>query len=158
MTLDRTSLSPANALIGVGPILGSLLATGFYGLLKLFDYEEATPGQDKADDPEWDANGEENGEGEDGNKNKEQTGRKTQHGSGGKSNSQRRGSGSQDGQQTSPPATGQNSGRNNVAPSSWNQNQGYGQDGPPPPWAQQQAANSQGRQRVSRREIEHGTR
>ncbi|KAK1750180.1 aquaporin-1 [Echria macrotheca] len=30
----------------LGPFLGSLLATGFYGLVKYFHYEEANPGQD----------------------------------------------------------------------------------------------------------------
>ncbi len=34
----------------VGPILGSLLATGFYRLLKAFNYETVNPGQDGAGD------------------------------------------------------------------------------------------------------------
>ncbi|KAK4442094.1 aquaporin-1 [Podospora aff. communis PSN243] len=32
----------------LGPLLGSLLATGFYALVKYFHYEEANPGQDAA--------------------------------------------------------------------------------------------------------------
>jgi len=36
----------------IGPFLGSLLASGFYFMLKKLDYEEANPGQDKSDDPE----------------------------------------------------------------------------------------------------------
>ena len=34
----------------LGPILGSLLATGFYRLLKVLEYETVNPGQDGADD------------------------------------------------------------------------------------------------------------
>lgn len=30
----------------VGPALGALLAAGFYGLIKMFEYETANPGQD----------------------------------------------------------------------------------------------------------------
>jgi len=32
----------------LGPILGSVLATGFYAVVKFLNYEEANPGQDAA--------------------------------------------------------------------------------------------------------------
>ncbi|KAL2206420.1 aquaporin-like protein [Sarocladium strictum] len=36
----------------VGPILGAMLASGFYWIIKLLHYEEANPGQDATVDPE----------------------------------------------------------------------------------------------------------
>ncbi len=33
----------------VGPILGSLLAAGFYKFVKILEYETANPGQDETD-------------------------------------------------------------------------------------------------------------
>jgi len=32
----------------IGPLLGALLASGYYGLIKYLRYEEANPGQDSA--------------------------------------------------------------------------------------------------------------
>lgn len=32
----------------IGPLLGGLIAAGYFGFVKFFNYEEANPGQDSA--------------------------------------------------------------------------------------------------------------
>lgn len=38
--------------LGLGPVLGALLASGFYGIIKYLNYEEVNGDQDKSQDEE----------------------------------------------------------------------------------------------------------